>query len=344
MLCGKNPALEAVKSAQDALKSAMAGGKAALASVTSKVAELKSKINGMIPQLPSLDSFQAELAGLVGATPDKIAQFQAKWNGKVADLNNLVAKATSGISGALDFCKDVPNVKMDPATGETVEEAKEAQTPNENPAEVEKVEPTVKTNTSVNSSGVSAGTYDDFRRYLAVVPSRMKNEVYGRIMLAQKTVNAEYNEVKKQHKAILAKIQSDSITNNEQFLEAATKILSPEEFATFNTQIMPAATKCAAINTYFTLLSFYEALKEKNITYGEPTVAQIPEMIRVDVSNYNQWYHERAEAGYLPRQDGTRVVAGATIQFDLAFIKIDAILDGNSALVKGYRTYLDNKP
>lgn len=157
LLCGKNPALEALKSVQDSIKTALASKKAGLATLTAKLAEAKSKAESLVASLPNLSSFQAELAALAGATPEQIAQFKAKWDGKVAELDSLVSKVTGTISGLadLDFCKDVPNVKMDPATGDTVKEAKEAPTPNAAPAKAEPVEPTVVVKSETVTSGKS---------------------------------------------------------------------------------------------------------------------------------------------------------------------------------------------
>lgn len=163
LLCGKNPALEALKSVQDSIKTALASKKAGLATLTSKLAEAKSKAESLVASLPNLSSFQAELAALAGATPEQVAQFKAKWDGKVAELDSLVSKVTGTISGLadIDFCKDVPNVKMDPTTGETVEEAKEAQTPNVAPAKAEPVVETVVVKSESVSSGKSEVVPDE---------------------------------------------------------------------------------------------------------------------------------------------------------------------------------------
>ena len=143
LLCGKNPALDAVNAVKDAIKAKLADKKSALGGLASQAEALKSKLSELKAKVSTLDSFQAELAGLVGATPEQIEAFRQKWNGKVAELDALVAKTTSGIADALDFCKDVPNVKMDPTTGQVVTEAKESSTPNENPSSAEAVQTTI---------------------------------------------------------------------------------------------------------------------------------------------------------------------------------------------------------
>jgi len=143
LLCGKNPALDAVNSINDAIKAKLADKKSALGGLASQAAALKSKLGSLKAAITNLDSFQSELASLAGATPAQIAAFKAKWNGKVAELDALVAKTTSGIADALDFCKDVPNVKLNPATGAVVTEAKESSTPNTNPGEAETLKETI---------------------------------------------------------------------------------------------------------------------------------------------------------------------------------------------------------
>ena len=165
LLCGKNPALDAVNAIRDQIKAKLADKKSALGGLASQVSAITSKISELQAKITNLDSFQAELAALVGADAAKIAAFKEKWKGKVAELDALVAKTTSGIAGALDFCKDVPNVKMDPSTGATVQEAKESPTPNTAPAEVEAVKETVVDNSQEVSQGNSG-----------VVPSEVETQ------------------------------------------------------------------------------------------------------------------------------------------------------------------------
>jgi predicted nucleic acid-binding Zn-ribbon protein len=340
MLCGKNPALEAVKSAQDAVKSALAGGKSALASVTSKVTELKSKINGMIPQLPALDSFQAELAGLVGSTPDKIAAFKAKWDGKVADLNNLVAKATSGISGALDFCKDVPNVKMDPATGEAVQEAKEAQTPNENPPEVEKVEPTVKSYESAPSSGLSPATQDDIRDYVTKVTDTIKAQIFSPIQKEINSTTKRGNTLFKQYSDLTKKItdNASSGAGAEKTLEAG--IITQSEYDTWTREIEPVLYTLKGLQGYSTKLQKHQTAKERNIA-DDLSAEEVAARDATEEENFNKWAQELASSGKLPSatQFGT-----ISINFTGDHAKIDAILDANRDLVKKFVLHVYNQP
>jgi len=171
LLCGKNPALDAVNAIRDQIKAKLADKKSALGGLASQVSAITSKISELQAKVTNLDSFQAELAALVGADAAKIAAFKEKWKGKVAELDALVAKTTSGIADALDFCKDVPNVKMNPATGATVQEAKESPTPNTAPVEVEPVKETVVDNSqkvSTGNSGVilaeAESKFDEFIR------------------------------------------------------------------------------------------------------------------------------------------------------------------------------------
>lgn len=146
LLCGKNPALDAVNAVRDQIKAKLADKKGALGGLAAQVTALKSKVADLKAKIPTLASLQAELAGLVGASPAQIAAFTAKWKGKVAGLDALVAKVTGGISGlaSLDFCKDVPNIKMNLTTGAVVQEAKEALTPNISPPSVEALKSTVR--------------------------------------------------------------------------------------------------------------------------------------------------------------------------------------------------------
>lgn len=153
--CGKFPALEALKDAKEAINAKLNLGKSALADLQTKLNTFKADVLAAIPKIPSLDSFQVELAGLIGASPTDIAAFLAKWQGKVAGLNELVARVTGGISGiaSLDFCKDVPNVKLDPATGEVKTEPAESTPPSEAPVEPTAVPQTTVAKETQNSIG-----------------------------------------------------------------------------------------------------------------------------------------------------------------------------------------------
>jgi hypothetical protein len=331
MLCGKNPALEAVKEAQNGLKSALAGGKAALASVTSKVTALKDKINGMIPKLPSLDSFQAELAGLVGATPDKIAAFKTKWDGKVADLNNLVAKATSGISGALDFCKDVPNVKMDPATGETVEEAKEAQTPNEDPPKPEPVAPTVVDNTTKPSSGNATVVPKTVKAiYEESVDTKIRDVTRPFYIDARAKINAE-NEIKQSsaYKAILAKY-AKNWTNIDEMLTKANSaeaaVLSSLKEAGLQRRV--AGNITAALSKYYDFKLFKLSYDVGVVIAGADTSA---------ISKWEEMWASIKDRSYDGYQD-----AYGDSDLKTPMEKIDAIMSENSQIAIDYYKYINN--
>jgi hypothetical protein len=319
MLCGKNPVLEAAKLAQDSVKAALTGGKSALSPLSA------------IPKLPSLDSFQAELAGLAGATPDKIAAFQAKWNGKVADLNNLVAKATSGISGALDFCKDVPNVKMDPATGQTVQEAKESQTPNDNPPEVEKVEPTVKSYESEPSSGLSPAFLNDFREYNKKVADTIKSQIFSPIQKEMDNTTKRGNTLLKQYGDLNKKLTDYALQSGpgaEKALEAG--IITQSEYDTWTREIEPVLYTLKGLQGYYTKLQKHQTAKERNIA-DDLSAEEVAARDATEEENFNKWAIERVSKGELPSatQFGT-----ISINFPGDHAKIDAILDANRDLVR----------
>jgi hypothetical protein len=133
MSCGLNTQLTALGGVRDSIKALLASKKAGLPSIAGLASSIKGKLSALKASVPSLTSFQTELAGMVGAGQDKIAAFEAKWAGKVPNLNNYLGIVTGKIAGALDFCKDVPNIKMDSA-GKVITDAKVSLTPNSNPA------------------------------------------------------------------------------------------------------------------------------------------------------------------------------------------------------------------
>ena len=160
--CGKVPGLEALKDAKAAINAKLNLGKSALADLNSKLTAFKADVLAAVPKIPSLVSFQTELAGLIGANPSAIAEFVAKWQGKVANLNELVARVTGGIAdiASLDFCKDIPNIKMD-SSGNVVTEPPESKPVTESPEKPENITPTIVDNSTQPSTGESGLAYNE---------------------------------------------------------------------------------------------------------------------------------------------------------------------------------------
>ena len=194
--CGKVPGLEALKDAKAAINAKLNLGKSALADLNSKLTAFKADVLAAVPKIPSLVSFQTELAGLIGASSSTIATFRAKWQGKVPDLNNLVAKVTGGIAGiaSLDFCKDIPNIKMD-SSGNVTTEPPESKPVTEKPKEPEKITPTVVDNSTKISTGRSGlSNYDvltNYSKYLDAVKKEIHNPTKALVKAAIKSANDE---------------------------------------------------------------------------------------------------------------------------------------------------------
>lgn len=140
LLCGKNAAIESIKSKIGSLKGQILSGKGALGSLGSIAGDIKSGISGLKASVKNLTSFQSELSQLAGAGAAQIAAFKLKWAGKVTDLEGFIDKVTK--SASLDFCKDVPNVNLDPA-GAVVNLAKTSPMPNIGAADISQLKSTV---------------------------------------------------------------------------------------------------------------------------------------------------------------------------------------------------------
>ena len=139
LLCGKSPALESINTAVSGIKSQIALGKSALTALKSQGTALKSKITAFIPVLPSLDSFQEEFAALASSQNLlALPAFKLKWAGKIPNLDQLTAKITGNIADLanLDFCKDVPNTKVNPVTAEVIKDPPVAVQPVKEPEKI----------------------------------------------------------------------------------------------------------------------------------------------------------------------------------------------------------------
>lgn len=334
LLCGKNPALDAVNAVKDAIKEKLADKKSALSGLAAQASALKSKLGELKASIPTLDSFQAELAGLVGATPEKIAAFKEKWNGKVAELDALVAKTTSGIADALDFCKDVPNVKMDPATGATVSEAKEAQTPSTNPVSAETITTTVTEYSSKPTSGRSTGTQKDMLKYLQIIREGISIPITKPI---KKVTNSELQALNKlfetaEFKAILKKA-SDAGYNIQE--AADNGVLSADDINTYSSQFAPTVERYKMLDAYLSKLNSYELSKISNVATNSPTDEEVAKSAQefINKMEYN-WTIVKIPKG---------PINGITLDLRSDFAKIDVVIDGNKdAIAKGY-LYLHNK-
>ena len=337
LLCGKNPALDAVNAVKDAIKAKLSDKKSALGGLASQAAALKSKLGELKATIPTLDSFQAELAGLAGATPAQVAAFKEKWNGKVAQLDSFIAKATSGIANALDFCKDVPNVKMDPATGATVSEAKEAQTPSSNPPSAEAVSPTVTVYSSQPTSGRSTGTQKDMLKYLEIIREGISIPITRPITKATNSELQALNTLLEtaEFKALLKKIK-DAGGSEYTFQEAADSgVLSADDVNTYSTKFAPTVERYRMLAAYSSKVNSYELNKIQSVATGFPT--------EEEVTKSAQEFIDKMEHNWTVVKIPKGPINGITLDLKSDFAKIDAVIDGNKdTITKGY-LYLHNK-
>lgn len=321
LLCGSNSALEALNSVKDSIKAALANKKGALSGLASAASALKSKLSALQAKVTSLDSFQAELAALTGATPAQIAAFKEKWKGTVANLDALVAQATSGIANALDICKDVPNVKKNPATGAIVQEAKESQTPNAAPAEAVAVVPTVVDNTTKTTVGNAAVVpKTTTSKFQESVQALFQEQVNGPLHKEENSKRLAVEEAKsaKAYKAVLLKPKSLSNSN-----ELAAKADTEEEMNAI------AAVKNAeqeyriAANLQRSANKYYLYKQARNAGDIDENDAQSSIWEKLKDSN-------SPEAAESP---------GVSVWLE----KIDKIIDDNSAIAEDYYNYIHNK-
>ncbi len=322
LLCGKNPALDAVNAVKDQIKAKLADKKGALGSLASQAAALKSKLGELKASIPTLDSFQTELAALVGASPAQIAAFKEKWKGKVAELDSLVAKATSGISDALDFCKDVPNVKLDPATGSTITEAKESSTPNTNPESAESVESTVvdnTENTSVGNSEVIPKTVvEQFKESVEIAyQEQVRGPLYKEARAKWEVQNSITSS--SQYKAILVKYAKNWTSLDEMIL----KVDSQEDVALLQSLRQAQQERRIADNLKASTDKYYIFALALNAGDTDPEAALTWEKIKDTNSlEYRSIYGDADLTSWLD--------------------KIDAIISGNSQIAADYYKYRQN--
>jgi hypothetical protein len=204
--CGKNEALEGLKSKQGELDGLLKGGKDNLASVKSKLTDMKADLASFKPEIPKVESLQDKVSELTGLTNplEKVAAIQAMKDkfgsgfnvdglltslglnnplGALSNpldavnnalgaaqnaLNNPLAAAQNALGGAIDVCAAVPNVEAT-EDGEVKEQPAEPKIPKDPP----KPEPP----TEKSSVDVEEANKSHISKAYRLAYSTLKNEI-----------------------------------------------------------------------------------------------------------------------------------------------------------------------
>lgn len=235
--CGQNPALDALTLVQNKIKDQLASGKGALGTLGTLINTANEKLLAIQPKIEEFYSFQADLAALKSnPSPATIAAVLNRWKGKVPGLEGYITKATDLLSKTpLDYCQDLPNIKINQETGAVSIEAKTAIIPNESPPLAVSVTPTVVDKTSDTTIGNSGLSYQVLKDYLDKVSDPYRSQVHLPIIADQKAAKKEF------YASINGKVPIDVFGNkmrnfgmSSDQLEAAG-LLTAEEIAIKNT-------------------------------------------------------------------------------------------------------------
>ena len=133
--CGSNAALDGIMGKVDEIKGKLAEGMSALSDLESKANEALAELQAALPEIPTGDSLQADLAGLITQmqtdAAGAIAAFKEKYGealpegeiqGYIDQLNAVISDPLSLAS--FDPCKAFPNKEIDTATNEVIVKAK----------------------------------------------------------------------------------------------------------------------------------------------------------------------------------------------------------------------------
>lgn len=223
--CSSNPKLEALNAKKKELADQAANlesqGAGAMADVTAKANAAKDSLLDMIPEIPAIPNFQAEIQALGGkvgqALIDAKAAFKKRWGDSLPDVDvddlmnkvsapaSAVGSAVSGVAGAaedkFDLCKDVPNVDAPEVVDGKVTKVKDKgpapTTATEVPKVVEVVEPTVVEKEKQRSANAAhSKAILDIRAAIDAFDAELK-ETYQRYIdaiLASNKLLAEYEQ------------------------------------------------------------------------------------------------------------------------------------------------------
>ena len=150
--CGNNAALDGIMGKVDEIKGKLAEGMSALSDLESKANEALADLQAALPEIPTGDSLQADLAALItqmqADAGGAIAAFKEKYGealpegeiqGYIDQLNAVISDPLSLAS--FDPCKAFPNKEIDTATNEVIVKAKEIEVPNVQPPKIVEYKP-----------------------------------------------------------------------------------------------------------------------------------------------------------------------------------------------------------
>ena len=152
--CGSNAALDQLTGKVDEIKGKLAEGMGALGDLEAKANEAIGQLTSLIPEIPSFDSLQGDLAAALAAAQGDasaaFATFKEKWGevlpeseiqGYIDTISAIASDPTALLT--FDACQAFPNKELDTATGQVATKAKVAEIPNEAPPEITPYEPVI---------------------------------------------------------------------------------------------------------------------------------------------------------------------------------------------------------
>tara|TARA_B100000035_G_scaffold282100_1_gene263451 strand:- start:62 stop:1054 length:993 start_codon:yes stop_codon:yes gene_type:complete len=152
--CGSNAALDQLTGKVDEIKGKLAEGMGALGDLEAKANEAIGQLTSLIPEIPSFDSLQGDLAAALAAAQGDaaaaFATFKEKWGevlpeseiqGYIDTITAIASDPTALLT--FDACQAFPNKELDTATGQVATKAKVAEIPNEAPPKITPYEPVI---------------------------------------------------------------------------------------------------------------------------------------------------------------------------------------------------------
>jgi hypothetical protein len=319
--CGQNPALDALTLVQNKIKDQLATGKGALGTLGTLINTANEKLLAIQPKIEEFYSFQADLASLKSnPSPATIAAILNRWKGKVPGLEGYITKATDLLSKTpLDYCQDLPNIKIDQQTGAVSIDAKAAIIPNESPPIAVSVAPTVVDNTSDTTIGNSGLSFQVVKDYNNKVLGVYLDEVHLPII-------ADHKAAKKKFDTTVNGKTPTSVFGNK----LKNFGMSPDQLEDAG---LLTAEEIQVKNTYQTAFELHrDTVFILTVAAGWYSVYE-RQLINPNDQSYNSISNSKKTNPLFKK-------AGALKYFDIT----ESILDKNKNLVIDFDTYQKNKP
>lgn len=349
--CASNIKMLALNAVKQTLSDRLNGlarpekAKAILGDLIAKGNAVKAQLLVMVPQLPlfppPLPNFKDEFYWMLANISNQVAfaaaaaALEKKW-GKAIGLTlikNLIAGAAT-----IDLCKDIPNIDgklQSDGTMIAVPKSQASPIPSAPPADIAALVPTVKSATTLPSSGLSGVTRDEYIQYLT----------YNTELLSTH-IDPIYNK-EISYREELATISKSSLYKNLMKKMDKTRTSNINEYRKGNVVTQQEATMMSNYNNALVSIDSIKAVGYMLIMFNSIYAKELSGTGDKTAAEYLAWHKTYTNDNFAvlkitarPGNSATPVVASAG---QTAYFSIKKSMDENKALITKGEIYSKNQ-